>query len=125
MRSIAMTSAAYRLAAARLRREHHRDARRGATPAARVRRALAEWRRRARRRDRPDIALELGVALRAQRHQGRVDDGLVRRARVAHQCALDLSDAIGRADSVAAGEHQPAHLEFEVAAGEIDAGLAA
>jgi len=50
MRSIAMTSAAYRLAAARLRREHHRDARRGATPAARVRRALAEWRRRARSR---------------------------------------------------------------------------
>ena len=45
-----MSSLAQRLAVARLRRADHRDAGRIETLAARVRRALAEWRRRARSR---------------------------------------------------------------------------
>jgi len=45
-----MSSLAYRLAAARLRRDHHRDADRTESLAARVRRALVEWCRRARSR---------------------------------------------------------------------------
>ena len=45
-----MSSVAYRRAAARLRREHHRDAAPTETLAARVGRTLAAWRRRARSR---------------------------------------------------------------------------
>jgi len=45
-----MSSGAFRLAAARLRPPDHRHADRTGTLAGRIRRALAEWRRRARSR---------------------------------------------------------------------------
>ena len=72
-----------------------------------------------------DIAVEFGVALSAQRYQRGVHDRLGWTACATNDRAFDLIDSVRRPDAVAAGQHQPADLEFDMPGAQIDMGLAA
>src|SRR5437763_15571948 len=72
-----------------------------------------------------DIAVEFGVALSAQPYQRGVHDRLGWSACATNDRAFDLIDSVRRPDAVAAGQHQPADLEFHMPGAQIDMGLAA